>query len=342
MSIMHAPAACSSFLCFFCFGVCAACHGYAFYVSRYDKICDGCDFDKREEEFDYYETQLTLLFTVASILGVSSIFYALYRCVESYCMLILRLIANVCAMIIFLGFSCDALSEDGINTSKVRDLTFSTAGDWGSTVAFAAAWVAISAFEINELTFASRRIHVRVFVKIQVFLFWALLAVSFCVSGYDLLDDADIEATDSESVYSKIILAMAGMCALAGILFAIFCFVEVAEFAKLHMITGALASILYVSSIVYQSYHFREHMDDLEDELAVGRNSDKMEKIFDHFMKIHNCRVAGDVFLALAWFSTIGFDLYFLHHIHDSRAADSRAAGNVKSNNPTAQIQLTF
>jgi len=330
---MHAPAACSSFLCFFCFGVCAACHGYAFYVSRYDKICDGCDFDEREEEFDYYETQLTLLFTVASILGVSSIFYALYRCVESYCMLILRLIANVCAMIIFLGFSCDALSEDGINTSKVRDLTFSTAGDWGSTVAFAAAWVAISAFEINELTFASRRIHVRVFVKIQVFLFWALLAVSFCVSGYDLLDDADIEATDSESVYSKIILAMAGMCALAGILFAIFCFVEVAEFAKLHMIAGALTSILYVSSIGYQSYHFRERMDEMKEEMiGEGENSDIWEDIFDHFMKIHNCRVAGDVFLSLALFMSIGFDWYFLHNF--------QAAGNDKSNKPTVQIQL--
>jgi len=327
------PSAFSSFLCFIFFAIFTACHGYGFYVRRYEELCDGCTTDEDKEDFDYYKTQFILLFTIASILGVSSIFYALHRCVESYCMLILRLIANVCAMLIFLGFACDALSEDGINTGKVKDLTFSTAGDWGSTVAFALAWLAISAFEINELSFASKRIHVRAFVKIQVFLFWALLAVSFCISGNELLDEADIKATDPENVYSKMILAMAGMCALAGILFAIFCFVEVAEFAKLHMIAGALTSILYVSSIGYQSYHFRERMDDMKEEMiGEGENSDIWEDIFDHFMKIHNCRVAGDVFLSLALFMSIGFDWYFLHNF--------QAAGNDKSNKPTVQIQL--
>jgi len=340
-----------SFTCFASFALYAACIGFSYHVLINDreKICEDhgveCGiFEVDGQNDEYYETQSILAFTVAAILGLTSVFYCIYHCIESYCMLLLRIIGNVCAMLIFLGASCGVLSKDGkIDTNAVRDYSFSTASDWGSTVAFAIAWIAISAFEINEFALASSRIHVRLLIKAMVFLFWALLAVSTCVSGEKLLNDFELEATDAESVYSKLLLATAGASALAAIMFALFSMCEVGEFAKLHMLAGGLTGILFVAAVGYQSYHYREDLNEWEKDIADGKNEATIafwEDYVDYLMKFHNIHVAGDVFLGLAIFMSIGFDWLFLSSAGVADF-DFKPRSNVSQPKGATTIQIT-
>jgi len=249
---------------------------------------------------DDYETRRSLLLAIAAILAITSfVFYASYKCLELQTMLLLRLVGNLAAMLIYLGYQAGVLSEDGLDSDAVKDYSFSNASDWGSTVAFACAFVFIAAFEINETVLCSRQI-TRWIVKFQVFVFWGLFAVALCISGEALLDDVDL--TDSESIYSKLLIASAGASALAAFLFGCYCTCEIQEFLKLHMLFGGITVTLFVSATGYQSYEYRK---DLQELLKDN------EEALKHWVWTHNLHIASQSFLSLALYQIVGFDNYF-------------------------------
>merc|ERR1712083_1164504 len=102
------------------------------------------------------------------------------------------------AMVIFLGFKCEVLNKDVSLQDDAKD-TLSSQSE--STVAFALAWVIISTFELNENSFCQYHC-TRWVAKAQLFLFWVLFAVSTCVEGEELLENAK-EAEDTEAPMAK-------------------------------------------------------------------------------------------------------------------------------------------
>lgn len=304
--MQYAPSSGSTFICFLLFAFYTALDGYAYHYTL------NLDEEKLDLKTDvaYAETQRALLFTITAILGVSAVLYVLHKCVDSYCLLVLRLIANFCAMAIFFGYKCGVLDEDGnIDTDGVKDYSFSNASDWGSTVAFAAAWVVISTFEIYELGYT---VCMHWIVKIQVFLFWALLATCFCISGEKLLDDVDMDGTESEDIYAKLLLGVAGSSALAALLFLLYFMCELGEFVRLHMLVGGLTGTLLLATFCYQTYQFRDMMKEWKESEECQSPLIDCGDLYDYAMMLHNIHFAEMVCICLAIMATVGFDFVFL------------------------------
>jgi len=304
----QAPVSGLSMTCFLFFGVYTACMA-AFWHKMLTFFGD-TDF-YTDELIEEWETRRNLLIATTAFLGITTfIFYPVYKCLELQTMLALRLVGNLVAMLIYLGYEAGVLSEDGIDSQAVRNYSFSNASDWGSTVAFACAWVMISTFEINETVFCHRQI-TRWIVKFQVFMFWALYAVAFCIFGEKLLDGVDV--TDTESVYSKLMIAAAGASALAALMFAFYCTCEVQEFLKLHMLFGGLFIILSVSALAYESINWRK---DLKEEYSqyldcIFCDKEAYQELYDHLVFVKNLQDAGNSFVVFAVLQIIGFDNYF-------------------------------
>jgi hypothetical protein len=319
--MQSSPAGGSTFICFLLFAFYAGIHGYSFHYKLNSEAYPDPDLDQEI----HAKTQRALLFAISAILVVSAVFYTLHKCVDSYCMLILRLIANFCAMVIYLGFACGVtgvLDEDGnINTNVAKDYSFSNASEWSSTVAFAGAWIMISTFEIYEMGFT---LSTQWVVKMQVFLFWALLATCFCISGEKLLADVDMDGTGKEDIYAKLLLGVAGSSALAALLFLFFCMCELTgEFVRFHMFVGGLTSILLLAAFGYQTYEFRKAMKEFEE-----------YEFYDAIMTHHNINFAGQVCLSLAIMATVGFDsVFFAPVVHGPNPSS-------KQGHTTIQIAL--
>jgi len=221
---------------------------------------------------------------------------------------------NLAAMLIFLGYKAGVLSEDGLDEDGVKEYSFSNVSDWGSTIAFACAWVFISLFELNQVEFCTKECTrcgqnvMRWVVKFAVMAFWSFLAVCFCITGEAILNETDIDLQDSKDAYSKILLAAAATSAVGAFAFACFATCEFAEFLKLHMIFGVLTVLLLVAAVIYQSVDYRKDLNEYCDRYP---DFDAVQDLCDNLELIHNLHVAGDVFCALAITQVIGFDSYF-------------------------------
>jgi len=299
--MVRAPVSGFSLTCFLFFAVYTAC--FAAYYHKYITFFGDL---YSEEVLDRLETRRNLLVATTAMLGLTTFFfYPLYKCLGSQTMLALRLLGNLAAMLVFLGFQAGVLSEDGIDSQAVRDHSFSNLSDWGSTVAFGCAWVLISTFEINETVICHRTI-TRLIVKFQVFMFWALYAVAFLISGEELLDDVDV--TDTEGVYSKLLFSAAAASGLAALMFAFYCTCEVQEFLRLHMLFGGLFVILRISANVYESVNYRK---DLKEHYSTWINRDAAEQLYEHYLIVKNIQDVGNSFLLFAVLQIVGFDNYF-------------------------------
>jgi len=267
------------------------------------------------ENADYYETNRNLLIAVSSLIVISSfVFYPLFALGTMQTGLILRLLGNLTAMLIFLGYKAGVLSEDGLEEDRVKEYSFSNASDWGATIAFACAWVFISLFELNQMTFCTKESTrcgqnvMRWVVKFAVMAFWSLLAVAFCVTGDAILNETEIDFKDSKNAYSKILLAAAATSAVGAFAFACFATCEFAEFLKFHMIFGVLTVLLLIAALIYHSVDFRKDLNEFRDTYS---NLDLIQDMCDDLEFIHNLHLAGDVFCTLAVTQVIGFDSYF-------------------------------
>jgi len=262
-----------------------------------------------------------LLIATSVLLGITSfIFYPAFKCSNMQTMLGLRLLGNLTAMLIYLGYEAGVLDEDGIDSQAMKNYSFSNASDWGSTVAFACAWVMIATFEINETVICHRTI-TRWIVKFQVFMFWALYAVAFVISGEELLDDVDV--TDTEGVYSKLLISAAAASGLAALMFAFYCTCEVQEFLKLHMLFGGLFVILRISANVYESVNYRK---DLKEYYSTWIMRDTAEQLYEHYLIVKNITDVGESFLLFAVLQIVGFDNYFFvkQQNNGGRVADNK------------------
>lgn len=299
-----------SFACFLLFAMYNACYAWAWHLH----------FKDAEEYFgsenaDYYETNRNLLIAVSSLIVISSfVFYPLFALGTMQTGLILRLLGNLTAMLIFLGYKAGVLSEDGLEEDRVKEYSFSNASDWGATIAFACAWVFISLFELNQMTFCTKESTrcgqnvMRWVVKFAVMAFWSLLAVAFCVTGDAILNETEIDFKDSKNAYSKILLAAAATSAVAALCFACFATCEFAEFLKLHMIFGVLTALLYLSAVIYESVDMRNEFNEVCEKY---QDFDTLQDLCDTVEFIHNLHVAGEVFCMLAIAQVVGFDSYF-------------------------------
>jgi len=299
----QAPVSGFSMTCFLFFAIFTAC-----LAAYHHKVLTFFGEHNADDWVDEMETRRNLLIATSVLLGITSfIFYPAFKCSNMQTMLGLRLLGNLTAMLIYLGYEAGVLDEDGIDSQAMKNYSFSNASDWGSTVAFACAWVMIATFEINETVLCHRQI-TRWIVKFQVFMFWALVSVSMCIPAEKLLDDVDV--TDTESVYSKLLIAASAACALGALMFAIYCTCEVQEFLKLHMLFGGLFVILFISSQAYESYNWRK---DLNESYTpeIRERHEMYQELYDHWLFLKNVQDAAAAFLAFAMLQVVGFGNYF-------------------------------
>lgn len=294
----EAPAAASTVLAFAFFAGYTACLGYYYDISQ-----DLPLIEFSSDEKDELNTNSMLLYTVTAILCVTTLLYGLFKCIESQCMLILRMVGNFCAMVIFLGYKCEVLNTDG--TLELD--TYSTESKSTPTVAFALAWVLISTFEVNENSFCKYRCTKWV-AKAQLFFFWVLLAVAACFEGEDLLEKAK-DAEDNEAKISAwLLLGFAIAAALSALCFVLFSLCEVTEFIRLHMLAGSLTGLLYIAHVGYHYYHFRKTVNEWIDE----SESSLFKEFYESLLKLLNWQFAGNFCLGVSILCTVGFDQFFL------------------------------
>jgi len=292
-----APVSGFSVTCWLLFAAYAGCKGYYYHLQA--------DFYPHYQE--YYETQRNLCFAVGAMLLITTfVFYHIYSCLKLQTFLILRLLGNLAAMVVFLGYEAKVLSEDGLDQEAIDYYSFDNMSDWGSTIAWSCAWLFIAAFEINEASFCSRKC-LRWVVKFQCLMFWVLLAIAFGIPGEELLDQVDLK--DSENVYSKLLIATAGAGALAAFLFACYCTCEVDEFLKLHMVAGGLTVALWSSSFGYQSYETRKMYTETTCESSLNALTDN--RLCKHKLLSHNVYIAAYSMITLALVQVVGFNNYF-------------------------------
>lgn len=297
MNYNESSTAASTFLAFAFFAGHAFCTGYFYDLLASNKLVED------ETEASEEETKAILLYIVAAILCGTTVLYGLFKCVGSQCMLILRAVGNFCAMVIFLGFKCEVLNKDVSLQDDAKD-TLSSQSE--STVAFALAWVIISTFELNENSFCQYHC-TRWVAKAQLFLFWVLFAVSTCVEGEELLENAK-EAEDTEAKTSAyLLIGTTVAAALAALCFVLFSLCEATEFIRLHVLAGSLTGILYISSIGHQYYHFYKEVNDLIDETE----NELLIEFYEFMLKLGNWHFAGALCLGFSILCTIGFDQFF-------------------------------
>lgn len=299
-----------SFACYLLFALHSACYAWAYHT----KLHDANEFFGSNNA-DYYETNRNLLLAVSSLIAFTSfVCYPLFALGTMQTGLILRLLGNLAAMLIFLGYKAGVLSEDGLDEDGIKEYSFSNVSDWGATIAFACAWVFISLFELNQVVFCTKESTrcgqnaLRWVVKFAVMAFWSFLAVCFCITGEAILNETDIDLQDTKDAYSKILLAAAATSAVGAFAFACFATCEFAEFLKFHMIFGVLTVLLLIAALIYHSVDFRKDLNEFRDTYS---NLDLIQDMCDDLEFIHNLHLAGDVFCTLAVTQVIGFDSYF-------------------------------
>lgn len=298
MNYNQSSTAASSFLAFAFFAGYAFCTGYFYDLIASNELV----FEEKTEGSDE-ETKAILLYIVTAILCGTTVLYGLFKCVNSQCMLILRVVGNFCAMVIFLGFKCEVLNKDVSLQDDAKD-TLSSQSE--STVAFALAWVIISTFELNENSFCQYQC-TRMVAKAQLFLFWVLLAVSCCVEGEELLENAK-NAEDTEAKTSAyLLIGTAAAAALAACCLVLFSLCEAMEFIRLHVLTGSLTAILFISSIGHQYYHLHKLINDEIDETE----NEFLIEWLEFMLKLNNWHFAGALCGALSILCTVGFDQFF-------------------------------
>jgi len=296
MNCNESSTATSSFLAFAFFAGYAFCTGYFFDLHASSSLVED------ETEASESETKVILLYIVTAILCGTTVLYGLFKCVGSQCMLILRAVGNFCAMVIFLGFKCEVLNKDVSLQDDATDTLFSQSE---STVAFALAWVIISTFELNENSFCQYQC-TRWVAKAQLFLFWVLLAVSFCVEGTEQLRKKEVEDTEAKTS-AYLLIGTAVAAALAALCFVLFSLCEATEFVRLHVLAGSLTGILYISFIGHQYYHFRKQIYDSINETE----NEFLIELYEFMLKLCNWHFAGTLCLGLSILCTIGFDHFF-------------------------------
>ena len=99
-----------------------------------------------------------------------------------------------------------------------------------------------------------------------------------------------------ESVYAKLLIAASAACALAALMFAVYCTCEVQEFLKLHMLFGGLFVILFISSGAYESYNWRKDMNEMYTP-ELRERSEIYQQTYDHWMFMRNVQDAAQAFL---------------------------------------------
>jgi len=289
----------SSFLAFFFFA------GYTLSKGRYFQLKD--DYAETSE----YESEMILAYVTTALLLLSSVFYVIYNCGDGGCkgLLTARIIFNFLAMVLYLGASCDFLSADGLDLtkvsldlSKVEDYSTENYESWGSEVAFSLGWVLLSLVEIKEAGLFQNH-WARVVEKIVIFLFWALFTVFGLIRGKDVLDFGHDHDLSDWKVLGGLYLATGVASALGVVCFIAFGFCGPHTWLSVHQAFCIISSILLLSCYGY-FYHI--WLDALK-----PFDNDLFSDYYDQQVEETRYNLSQGVFLSMALMAVSGIDNYF-------------------------------